>query len=204
MRAAADHDSNHCTDGHGHSDNVVWLDALHQVSRTDNATVHHGGRGREVGGGHVARERARDMGCGHPLMALPLTRGTRGGSAEIIVDGDGRALGEAAISAQTQHVLLPPLDAPCDAPPPPHAEARGRGKRRWRRVASAIKAASVLGSSSDDALLTSDMLMDYLEQVLRPCTFDPAGESARAREREAYLEQVLRPCTLDPASYPKP
>jgi len=86
-------------------------------------------------------------------------------NAENIVDGDDtRALGEAVIAAHTEHVVLPPLVAPLA---PVRGEADGQPKSRWRMVFSAIKAASLLGSTTDEALMTSEMLLDYLEQAAR-------------------------------------
>ena len=114
----------------------------------------------------------RNLWCLKAGVAIPIewSGSTVFISAENIVDGDARALGEAAIASHTEHVLLPPLDAPLVAPLPVQGEADGKAgqaKGRWRMVYSAIKAARLLGSSTDDALMTSEMLLDYLEQAAR-------------------------------------
>ena len=88
-------------------------------------------------------------------------------SAENIVDRDGRALAEAAFCKQTEHVLLPPFEAQLPVRGEVGTQAATQAKGRWRLVASAIKAASLLGSSTDDALMTSELLHDYLEQAAR-------------------------------------
>ena len=98
--------------------------------------------------------------------------------AETVVDGAGKALSEAAVTAQTLHALMPPVEAQTLLTA---TSTTRSGKDRWRKVAMAVKAAGLMASSTDDALMTGEMMLDYLEQA-----------AADDIDRDQVLIHVLR------------
>jgi hypothetical protein len=88
--------------------------------------------------------------------------------AENIVDADNKAILEAALTAQTAHALLQPLQAQQRPLLPKTIKLEpGKGVSKWRLIALVIKTANLSGAIADDTLLVSDMMSDYLEQAAR-------------------------------------
>jgi len=87
--------------------------------------------------------------------------------AENIVDADNKAILEAALTAQTAHALLQPLQAQRPLLAETSKLEPGKGVSKWRLIALVIKTANLSGAIADDTLLVSDMMSDYLEQAAR-------------------------------------